>query len=162
MRRVLRFAVGVLPLLVILSGCSFFGQEEVSYTNWEPQLSPDGTTLVYESPVDGSLELFTLDLATDVTRQLTDDEVEDWSPVWSPDGTKIVFASIVDKNADIYVLDLETLEKTRLTTDEADDINPDWGTNGLIYFNSNRSDAWEIYSIDPESRRLVKITETIE
>ena len=75
---------------------------------------------------------------------------------------RIAFASIVDKNADIYVLDLDTLEKTRLTTDEGDDINPDWGIDGLIYFNSNRSDAWEIYSIGPEGGRLIKITETAE
>jgi len=146
----------------LLGGCTFFGQQGPAFTNWEPALSPDGTTLAYESPVDGTLELFTRDLETAAIRRLTENDVEDWSPSWSPDGRRIAFASSRDKNADLYVIDIETLEITRLTTHEADDINPDWGADGRIYFNSNRSGVWEIYSIDPIGENLLKITETTE
>ena len=144
--------------LLAVSGCGLFGGDGTEYTYWEPALIPDGTTIAYESTAESSLELFTLDLSTNIERQLTVNEHPDWSPDWSPDGTRIVFASSRDENVDIYMLDLANLEVVRLTTHEADDINPDWGIDGAIYFNSNRSDTWEVYAIDPESLVLRKLT----
>jgi TolB protein len=141
-----------------ISGCSFFGSEEPDYTYWEPVPSPDGTTIAYESTTDSGLELFTLELTTNVETQLTDNDVPDWSPAWSPDGSQIAFASQRDKNVDIYVLDLTSLEVVRITSHLDDDINPSWGTDGIIYFNSNRSDTWEAYAIDPDSLNLKKLT----
>jgi TolB protein len=160
--------IRTLPVFVSLcvvagiTGCTFLGDRGPEFTNWEPVLSPDGKTLAYESPVNGSLELFTRDLATSEERRLTRNGVEDWSPSWAPEGSRLVFASSRDDNADVYLLDLETLEDVRLTTHEDDDINPSWGVDGRIYFNSNRSGAWEIYSIDPAGGNLLKITEVGE
>jgi Tol biopolymer transport system component len=144
--------------LLTISGCSFFGGDDTPYTYWEPALSPDGTLLAYESDTDASLELFVLDLNSNVERQVTINDQPDWSPSWSPDGTQLAFVSVYDKNVDISTLNLETLEVVRITTDSGDDINPDWGSDGLIYFNSNRSDTWEIYAIDPNTLALRKIT----
>jgi TolB protein len=150
--------VGLL-MLGLVSGCTFFGGNEPDYTHWEPALSPDGRTLAYESPTGDSLELFLRDLETGEERQLTQNEDPDWSPTWAPTGDRLAFASSRDKNVDIYVIDLDTLAVTRLTTHEKDDINPDWGADGRVYFNSNRSDAWEIYAIEPDGGSLVKITQ---
>jgi len=144
--------------LLAVAGCSFFGGEETEYTYWEPELSPDGSMIVYESTAESSLELFTLDLSTNTERQLTVNEHADWSPAWSPDGTRIVFASSRDENVDIYMLDMVSLEAVRLTTHEGDDINPNWGIDGVIYFNSNRSDKWDAYTIDPDTLVLIKLT----
>lgn len=151
---------GLLAVVCLLAatGCGFFGGEELDYTYWEPVLSPDGGRIVYESAAESSLELFTLDLETNVERQLTTNEHADWSPDWSPEGTRIVFASSRDENVDIYVLNVATLDAVRLTTHEADDINPNWGVDGAIYFNSNRSDTWEAYAIDPDTLVLRKLT----
>ncbi len=152
--------VGLLVGLCLLpiAGCDFFGGAETDYTYWEPALSPDGHMIVYESTAESSLELFTLDLETNTERQLTINEYADWSPWWSPDGDRIAFASSRNENVDIYVLNLASLEVFRLTTHEADDINPSWGIDGAIYFNSNRSDTWEAYTIDPDSLVLRKLT----
>jgi Tol biopolymer transport system component len=155
------FVVGLL-LLGLVSGCTFFGGDEPDYTHWEPALSPDGRSLVYESPIDENLELFARDLETEEVRRLTRNEFPDWSPTWSPAGDRIAFASSRDDNVDIYVLDLGELSVERLTTHENDDINPDWGIDGRVYFNSNRSGAWEIYAIDPIDKTLVKITQVVE
>jgi len=151
---------GILTSLCLLAaaGCGFFGGEEAEYTYWEPELSPDGSMIAYESTAESSLELFTLDLRTNAERQLTVNEHADWSPAWSPDGARIAFASSRDENVDIYVLDIATLEVVRLTTHEADDINPNWGIDGIIYFNSNRSDKWDAYTIDPDTLVLIKLT----
>jgi len=159
-RRRLWLAIGGLLAVGTLMGCSYFGDRGPEFTNWEPELSPDGTTLVYESYTDGTLELYTRDLATGEEHRLTQNELEDWSPSWSPDGERIAFASLREKNNDIYILVLETGETRRLTTHESDDINPSWAVDGRIYFNSNRSDVWEIYAIDPDGSNLSKITET--
>lgn len=144
--------------LLVAAGRGFFSTSEPEYTYWEPSLSPNGNMLVYESSAESSLELFTLDLGTHVETQLTNNEFADWSPAWSPDGNRIAFASSRDENVDIYVLDLGSLEILRLTTHEGDDINPNWGVDGDIYFNSNRSDTWEAYAIDPDSLVLRKLT----
>jgi len=145
-------------LLLVAAARGFFSSSDPEYTYWEPALSPDGSMLVYESTAESSLELFTLDLNTQMETQLTNNEFADWSPVWSPLGNQIAFASSRDNNVDIYVLDLGSLETLRLTTDFGDDINPSWGVDGSIYFNSNRSDTWEAYAIDPESLVLRKLT----
>ena len=145
-------------LLLVAAARGFFSSSDPEYTYWEPALSPDGRMLVYESTTESSLELFTLDLNTQMETQLTNNEFADWSPVWSPLGNQIAFASSRDNNVDIYVLDLGSLETLRLTTDFGDDINPSWGVDGSIYFNSNRSDTWEAYAIDPESLVLRKLT----
>lgn len=154
-----RIGLAVLGLCGIASvvGCSFLGDQGPEFTYWEPALSPDGGTLIYESMSGETLELYALDLATGEERRLTENDVEDWSPSWSPQGDRITFASNRDKNVDIFVLSVETLETHRLTTHEADDINPCWGVDGRIYFNSNRSDVWEIYAIDPDGLNLTKI-----
>jgi Tol biopolymer transport system component len=150
------FVVALLLVAVVRGG--FFSSSEPEYTYWEPALSPDGSMLVYESSAEASLELFTLDLSSQIETQLTDNGDADWSPVWSPDGNQVAFSSSRDGNVDIYMLELGSLETVRLTSDLGDDINPSWGGDGLIYFNSNRSDTWEAYSIDPASLVLRKLT----
>lgn len=144
--------------LLTVSGCSFFGGDEPDYSYWEPELSPDGTTLAYESTTESGLELYMLDLRTNEERRLTENEHPDWSPSWSLDGSHIAFASSRDENVDIYVLDVVSLEVVRLTTHASDDINPSWGSDGAIYFNSNRSETWEAYSINPDGLELRKLT----
>jgi len=153
--------VGALLVAATLAGCSFLGGGDAPpFTNWEPELSPDGRRLVYESADDGSLDLYTLELETEVVERLTENDVDDWSPSWSADGTQIAFASNRDKNVDIYILVVETREARRLTTDEGDDINPSWANDGRIYFNSNRTGMWEIFAIDPDGENLTKLTDT--
>lgn len=58
-----------------------------------PAWSPDGTRLAFEGAVGSNYELFVVDLATNVVRQLTDSPGGDGWPAWSPDGSTIVFSS---------------------------------------------------------------------
>ena len=78
-------AAGV--LLLSSAGCALLGGgESVQLTYWEPALSPDGTTIVYESPVEDQLELYTRDLETGIERRLTENDADDFSAIWSPEG----------------------------------------------------------------------------
>jgi tricorn protease len=53
--------------------------------------SPDGKTLVYSSNRDGGFHLYTVNIATKETRQLTKGGGTDSSPRYSPDGKWIAF-----------------------------------------------------------------------
>jgi len=147
-----------LALAFWLSGCALFGGDDTEYTNWEPELSPDGRFLAYESSTEQGLEICVMDVETGEIRQLTSNEDPDWGPTWSPDGSRIAFASSREGNVDVYVIDVESLASVRLTTHEQADLNAHWAVDGLIYFNSDRSGAWEIYTIEPTEKRLTKLT----
>jgi TolB protein len=147
-------------VLLTIAGCSFFGEQGPELTHLEPALSPDGRWLAYESAVDGKLELFARDIETGVAERLTENKADDFSPSWSPDGTSIVFASNRDNNVDIYILDIATRQTRRLTADAGTDMNPTWASDGRIYFNSDRTKAWQIYAVLPDGTSLAAITAT--
>jgi Tol biopolymer transport system component len=58
-----------------------------------PALSPDLRTVVYMAYVEGSWELYTLDLFDRTVTRLTDNGAEDGLPTFSPNGEYIAFVS---------------------------------------------------------------------
>jgi TolB protein len=63
--------------------------------NSSPSFSPDGRmlTLTLSQNQDGNLDVYTLDLATQVLRQLTNGDAIDTEATWAPDGRTIYFTS---------------------------------------------------------------------
>src|SRR5690606_27743895 len=62
--------------------------------NGAPVFSPDGRRLALTlSLAEGNFDIYTLDLATQVLRRLTDSPAIDTEPTWSPDGETIYFMS---------------------------------------------------------------------
>ncbi|HEX6997969.1 MAG TPA: Tol-Pal system beta propeller repeat protein TolB [Gammaproteobacteria bacterium] len=71
--------------------------------NGAPAFSPDGRQLALTlSGEQGNLDIFTLDLGTQVLRQLTDNIAIDTEPAWSPDGRFIYFTSDRAGSAQVY------------------------------------------------------------
>jgi TolB protein len=140
------------------AGCSW-GDDSVALATLEPAISPDGRRIAYESAVEDRLKLFVRELDSGVTQQVTEGVCDDFSPTWSPDGTTIAFASNREKdNVDIYILDIATREVRRLTSDAGSDMYPAWAASGRVYFNSDRTKAWEVYSVLPDGTGLVCVT----
>ena len=61
--------------------------------NQDPDWSPDGGTLVFDSTRDENFEIYTLEPDTGRVRRLTDHPATDARPAFSPDGQRIVFHS---------------------------------------------------------------------
>lgn len=60
-----------------------------------PRWSPDGSTILFESNRDGSMQIYSIVVATGQTRQLTTISTEASGAVWSPTGKQIGFVSAV-------------------------------------------------------------------
>ncbi|MFI4868865.1 MAG: Tol-Pal system beta propeller repeat protein TolB [Steroidobacterales bacterium] len=75
--------------------------------NGAPAYSPDGTHLALTlSGTGGNLDVWLLDLGTQVLTRLTDDPAVDTEPAWSPDGKSIYFTSDRAGGPQIYKVDI--------------------------------------------------------
>ena len=123
--------------------------------DYQPDWSPDGTSIVYVTYQKDAMELWLLDVASGKTTQLTSEGAVNVEPRWSPDGKQIVFVSTsFNKRFHIFRADMGEgkLENVvRLTGETKSDlpryyysardmeINPAWTRDGQeILFVSNK------------------------
>ncbi|MEV5601416.1 hypothetical protein AB0L33_08250 [Streptomyces sp. NPDC052299] len=107
-----------------------------------PELSPDGKTVVFDSPGNGGRrDLWSVPTdGSGKLRQLTDTTSEETSPTLSPDGTRIAYASDggPEPGRQIYARDLDGGTVTCLSdSTEGDADEPEWnpvkdGTHGSL------------------------------
>jgi dipeptidyl aminopeptidase/acylaminoacyl peptidase len=116
--------------------------------NHAPQLSPDGTRLVYRSDRTGAAELWMSRLdATNDVRLTSFNGPMVGSPRWSPDGSAILFECRPKGQSQICVVHPDGKGDTRVLTHwSANQTYPSWSHDGSsFYFTSNDSGRWEIY-----------------
>jgi TolB protein len=128
-----------------------------------PAFSPNGQQIAFVSDYTGSQEIFLLDLASNTTTQLTDNDSIDRDPDWSPDGSSIVFAS--DRESPLY-LDLFLLtfnadgtnRITRLTEDLGSSYSPRFSPDGrqIVYVNDNTGDG-DVFVMSADGQRQTSI-----
>ena len=68
--------------------------------------SPNDSYIAYQSDLDGDLDIYLYDLATGLTRHLTDNSIADYAPTWLCDETRIVWTSDVMGDPNIFEADL--------------------------------------------------------
>lgn len=103
-----------------------------------PEVSPDGTMLVYAdmdlantgTPGPYASAIRTLDLRTGARSRLTGYGTWNSSPSWSSDGTKIAFESSRDGDAEIYVMRPDGSDLAQVTHNEMNDFSPAWSPDG--------------------------------
>ncbi len=131
-------------------------------TSFQPEYSPDGSSIVFASDRTGSFEIWVAGSDGSQPQQLTNFAgAQTGSPRWSPDGQWIAFDSRPDGHSDIHTIRAATGQQRprRLTDHAADDRTPVWSADGkLIYFISNRSGRNEIWSIAAEGGEARQIT----
>ena len=127
----------------------------------DPAYSPDGRKVVFESNRDGNWELYLLDLKSSKIQRLTDNSASDRQAAWSPNGQELVFQrSRRGKGTHLYRMSIKDREAEPIRTYPGEVSNPHWSPDGKwIAFTSDRDGQPEVYIIQLESGRELRITE---
>lgn len=116
--------------------------------NFDPQISPDGSRIAFQSTRSGQYELWVADRNGASTRQLTRSGTYKSPPRWSPDGRHLAYASRSPEGAEAIVIDIETLAAWTIATDPISIVAPAWSHDGRrVYYGSRRSGDWQIWSV---------------
>ncbi len=101
----------------------------------QPSISPDGQRIAIVRNVNGSHDIFWLDVGSQEARPAVTGPDNDVDPAWSPVGDKIAFASDRDGDYEIYIFDSATRETTQITDNDTDDRAPAWSPDmtKLVY-----------------------------
>ncbi len=108
----------------------------------EPNWSPLGDRIVFQSSVNGLYDVFTM--STDggnVVNVSNDAAAEDTDASFSPDGTHIVYSSDHGGllTANLFMIATTGGTPVRITNSDAYDGAPSWSADGRIAFESNRN-----------------------
>ena len=144
----------------------------VSFGARVPRASPAGDQVVYESNVDGNLELYLLDLAgldlaqltpEDVApRRITFNETDDGSPAFFPDGKRLIFVSSRNELNQLYTIDIDGKNEKHFNPNRYGCYNPTVSPDGkTIAYVSAREGDWEVYLIDADGKNERRITSDI-
>lgn len=114
-------------------------QSVTSVRDRYPLVSPDGTSLLFESDRSGKVGLYRLDLARNQVRALLLNDGEPRNGNWSPDGMRIVYHERVGQEFDIFVVNADGSGRRNLTNSPYEEAHAHWGPDGRIYFNSDRA-----------------------
>lgn len=124
-----------------------------------PDVSPDGTLLVYDSAQTVALhqagvqvirQLWVMNLESGVARPLVPDAAQDMQPDFSPDGTRVAFASNRGGGFDIWIVGVDGSGLRQVTSGAGSKTWPAWSPDGgaLLYTRllDGRSELWKIAS----------------
>lgn len=122
-----------------------------------PAVSPDGSTLVFQSTRSGRWALYLSDLEGGNVRVLVDSGDDPVVPAWSPNGERVAFAATADGHSEIFIVDRDGTNRRQLTRDGGDASHPHFARDGRIFFNSGREvdgrEVQEIYSMAQDGSR---------
>jgi len=112
----------------------------------EPDFSPDGTQIAFESSRFGNIDILVMGTTGENVRRLTDSPQEDRHPDWSPDSRVIVYESGFGSSSEIFAINSDgNGEPVQLTTNGYGDRAPQFSPDGtLIAFMTERRGRWQI------------------
>jgi Tol biopolymer transport system component len=125
-----------------------------------PQFSPDGQRVAFQSDSSGTGEIWICDRDGSHARQLTHmGAIVSGFARWSPDGKNIVFHSRPKGLASLYVISAEGGAAHRLDAGEVDDVSPSWSHDGKwIYFTSRETGEVQVWKIPASGGSRIQVT----
>ena len=110
-----------------------------------PDFSPDGNTIVYQSRQAGQWDLWLLDYPDGGARQLTDTPYNEVEPDFWPDGHSVVFASDRTDSYDVWELHLSSGALRRLTGRSGRASFPRVSERGDVVYANESGNRWSLY-----------------
>ncbi len=95
-------------------------------------VSPDGKYIAFSSRRNGNLDVYTIEIATDIVRQITTNPHTDNEARWHPDSTHLIFVTMRHGSQDIYMVNLGTLEETPIATEKFNEDYPSFSKDGSM------------------------------
>lgn len=138
----------------------------VTYSqNYDPSLSPDGSSMVFLKALEGREQLFIANVDGSNERRLlapTGADIED--PAWSPNGRQIAYIRIAGSSKAMHVMNLDGSDDRVLTPPNQSPIHPAWmpDSASILYCTDDdlhppQKNAAEIYRIDVASRKIATL-----
>ncbi|WP_291984898.1 amidohydrolase family protein [Luteitalea sp.] len=125
-------------------GLPLITERTVSFTTSEAtwlslDLSPDGTTIVFELLGD----LYTLPITGGQATRITSGQAYDMQPAWSPDGKHLVFISDRNGSENIWIANADGSKPRAITTTERDNyMSPTWTPDGEYVIAAKGAQLW--------------------
>jgi Tol biopolymer transport system component len=131
-------------------------------TTWNINWSPDGRRIIFGSGSwAGGADIFMIDVAYGLARNITRDSARDGSPVWSPDGQQVAFESRRTGNWEINLISADGWKRRQLTIGSVDSRRPVWSPDGKqIVYTSNPDRNWDLYIANVNDIFTRRITQT--
>jgi Tol biopolymer transport system component len=131
----------------------------------EPDVSPDGRTVVFVRQMGDRGELFTIGLDGRDLRPLTwSAPGTQWgSPRFSPDGDRVAASRWTSGGwLDVVEVDVASGEVVNLTRDRAKDLEPTWTPDGaFVVFRSDRDGISNLYALRRADRALLRLSNVV-
>jgi Tol biopolymer transport system component len=154
-------SIALLMFLALATALGAQQTEEVYYLN--PDWSPDGRTILFESTKDGKFGLFTIKADGTGLRKLSSGNANDEQARWSPDGLTIVFISDEGGSSQIYIMNADGSGRRRLTDAREFAFLPEFSPSGKqIAFQSSPDRQGvqpDIYVINVNGSGRMKLTD---
>jgi Tol biopolymer transport system component len=128
--------------------------------DFNPQFSPDGRRIAFESTRSGSMEIWLANHDGSNPTQLTNfGGPLTGAARWSPDGQQLVFNSRLGGQADLYVIGANGGQARRLTYESSNEDLPSWSRDGLwVYFHSDRNGSSQVWKMPIGGGEPIQVT----
>jgi serine/threonine-protein kinase len=129
----------------------------------EPDWSPDGQSLAFESLQTGNYDIYVGSVGDGAItsgdlQQITSGTEPDRHPDWSPNGALIAYESGSGDRSEIVVVQVEGGMLNRLTSNNFADRAPQFSPNSeQIAFMTNRRGVWEIALMSYPGGQLIEV-----
>jgi Tol biopolymer transport system component/DNA-binding winged helix-turn-helix (wHTH) protein len=124
-----------------------------------PRLSPDGRSVAYHAPVDGTLQVFIAPVEGGPARQVTFSPTDAAYPSWAPDGQRLALEVRTGEDVHVAVAPAAGGPVRLLTSGHGVNWPHSWAPdNDRIAFAGERGGRWEIYAVSSRTGAVGTLT----